>query len=518
LRALTAASDGAPPGVAPRHERAILVVLTALALALRLTSLSRGLFTDEAYSLALAQRGFGHMFGLFGYEANGAPYPIVLWPLIRLFGDSETVLRLPAVLAGTAAVPALWWALRRLASPVVGLLAAGLLAINPMAVFYGHSARPYAFVLLAVCLAFGLLPKALTDTARRRDWVAYVVAMSALAYCEIFAAPLVVPAHAFLAWRSGRRGFRRWLLSLLGILVCCVPLLVAAVIARGRRNALYWLPKPDRELIVLTVQEFTAGFSDVTALRWATLAGAGALIGAVVVQMGSKRSWGVPGVAAVAVGWGVLPVVLLLAVSFVKPLFWPRYVILALPGLCLLVALAAERLWSGRPAKALTCACLVLVAGAALAADVKQRSAKQEDWQPIAAWLNAERSAGQPTIIDNALVLPTLGYYAPAFRAADGDLVVQEWHDRPLPSGFVGFKDRTGYGSVPDGPPSVATFEALARRGAGTVWMIVSEVDSALQSNPRDGVAVAWARAHCHVEVRQSTGVWAMRASACPTG
>jgi hypothetical protein len=358
----------------------------------------------------------------------------------------------------------------------------------------------------------------LTDTARRRDWVAYVLAMSALAYCEIFAAPLVVPAHAILAWRSGRKGFRRWLLSLGAILVCCLPLLVAAAIARGRRNALYWLPKPDRELIVLTVQEFTAGFSDVTAFRWATLAGAGVLLAAVTVQMRSRRGWRVPGIVAIAAGWGVLPVVLLLAVSFVKPLFWPRYVILALPGLCLLIALAAERLWSSMSARVLVCTCLALIVAAALAADIKQRSALQEDWPPIAAWLNADRSAGQPTILDNALVLPTLGYYAPAFRSADGDLVVQEWHDRSLQTGFVGFKDRTGYGSVPDGPPSLATFKALARRGDGTVWMIVSEVDSALQSNPRDGAAVTWARAHCHVEVRQSTGVWAMRASACPTG
>src|SRR5450759_3703592 len=50
------------------RERTALLVLTALALLLRVTSLSRSLFTDEAYSLALAQRGFGHMFELFGYE------------------------------------------------------------------------------------------------------------------------------------------------------------------------------------------------------------------------------------------------------------------------------------------------------------------------------------------------------------------------------------------------------------------------------------------------------------------
>jgi hypothetical protein len=131
------------------------------------------------------------------------------------------------------------------------------------------------------------------------------------------------------------------------------------------------------------------------------------------------------------------------------------------------------------------------------------------------AWLRAERATGQPTIVDNALVLPSLGYYDPAFRARDGALVVQEWHDRPLPAGFAGFKDRTSYGTVPDGPPSAATFARLARLDGGTVWMVVSEVDDALQSNPRTGAAVAWAREHCRVQVRESPGVWVLRASAC---
>src|SRR5450759_3959118 len=149
------------------RERTALLVLTALALLLRVTSLSRSLFTDEAYSLALAQRGFGHMFELFGYEANGTPYPIILWPLIRIFGTSEALLRVPAVIAGTASVPALWWAARRFIAPGGALLAAGLLAISPMAVWYSQMARPYAFVMLAAALAFGALPRALEGGGRR---------------------------------------------------------------------------------------------------------------------------------------------------------------------------------------------------------------------------------------------------------------------------------------------------------------------------------------------------------------
>src|SRR5437764_935401 len=93
--------------------------VTLVGLLLRVTSLGHGLFADEAYSLALAQRGFGHMLELFGFEANGMPFPIVLWPLIRIFGTGEAVLRLPSLIAGTASIPALWWAARRFGPPRV---------------------------------------------------------------------------------------------------------------------------------------------------------------------------------------------------------------------------------------------------------------------------------------------------------------------------------------------------------------------------------------------------------------
>jgi mannosyltransferase len=511
-------AEPAPPQSASvtRGETWALIALTVLALLLRLTSLSRSLFTDEAYSLALAQRSFGHMLSLFGYEANGTPYSIVLWPLIRIFGTGVTLMRLPAVIAGALGVPALWWAARRFTAPAAALLAAGLLAINPMAVWYGQEARSYAFVILAACLAFGALPRALEREHGRRAWVGYVAAMSLLAYCEIFAAPLALPAQALIAWRAGRAGLRRWLWSLLAVFVCCLPLLLAAVVARSRRNALYWLPKPDRSLLTLALQEFTAGFSGLSAVRWATLLAAAVLVGWALWVLRRARALALDGTFAMALCWGLLPGVLLFAAAFIEPVFWPRYVILSLPGLCLALALAVERLWHSRPGMLAAGVCVAIVVVGAAVADAHQRTYLQEDWPPVAAWLRAERPAGQPTIIDNAVVLPSLGYYDPAFRAANGDLIVQEWRDLPLPSGFVGFKDRSGYGSVPNGPPSAATFAALARRGHGTVWMIVSEVDDQLQADPKHGEAVAWARSHCHVQVRESVGVWVLRASACP--
>jgi hypothetical protein len=342
--------------------------------------------------------------------------------------------------------------------------------------------------------------------------VGYVAAMALLAYCDLLALPIVLPAQALIAKRAGRDGVRRWLWSLAAVLVCCIPLLVAAAIAHSRRNALYWLPKLSRSLVEGAVQEFTGGLSGVSAVRWATVLAVVALVAAAWwYRRGAALSK-----LAVPAWWGLAPPALLLAVSAAEPVFWPRYAILALPGLCLLVAEAGAQLWEGRRWQAVAAAGLATVVVAGVVGDVRQQSVLQESWPPSVAWLRAERSPREAVVVDNALVLPSLGYYDAAFRAADGALVVQEWHDRPLPKGFVGYKDPTGYGSVPVGPPSAGTFQALARRGRGGVWLVVSEVDERLQGgDPRTGAAVTWARRNCRVQVRESVGVWVLHATAC---
>src|SRR5262249_6651963 len=185
----------------------------------------------------------------------------------------------------------------------------------------------------------------------------------------ILAAPIALPAQLLIALRAGRDGVRRWVVALAATVVACVPLLVAAVIARSRRDAIYWLPKPDRTLLSNTLQEFTGGFSEVTAVRWATIAAGLALVGLAVVALRARRAREGARVAAegwalaIGLAWGVLGPLLLLLVSFIHPLFWPRYAIIALPGLCMLTAVAAISVWRARGGRVAAAAAVALIAG-----------------------------------------------------------------------------------------------------------------------------------------------------------
>jgi len=523
MTAATATTTRPEPAAASRREAWWLLGLCALALALRLPNLSRSLFNDETVSFALAQRGFGHMLGLFGYEANGAPYPLLLWPVTRIFGTSVEVLRAPALIVGVASVPATWWAVRGLlAERWVALLAAALLALNPMAVWYSQVARSYALVVLGACLAIGALARAVERPERRGMWALYVLATALLAYSDLLAPAILLPAELLLAGRAGREGLGRTVAALVAAGVLCVPLLIAAIVSLGRRDALYWLPKLDRGLVETGLQEFSGGYSGVTAVRWLTLLALVALLGGAAVALrrrGAGRSFwwsGEPVEWLVALAWGVLPPALLLVVSAKFAVFWPRYAIVALPGLCVLAAVSVRALLTGTgtAARALAAGSVAALVAAGAYADGKQASATQQDWPAVMSWLRAERGAGQPIVLDNVLMLPSMGYYDPALRV-DGKLVVWEWRDTPLPAEVHGFKDPTGYGRAPDGPPSVALVQRLAREGRGSLWLVFGEVDADEQGHPSEMAAVRWVGAHCSVQRRAGTGVEVLRARSC---
>ncbi|HTA05754.1 MAG TPA: hypothetical protein VK774_05270, partial [Solirubrobacteraceae bacterium] len=214
------------------------------------------------------------------------------------------------------------------------------------------------------------------------------------------------------------------------------------------------------------------------------------------------------------------PIALLLIVSAAYPLFWPRYAILALPGLCLLAALAAERLSRDRAGVTIAGCCLAALVAVGLYADAKQVDSVQQEWRPTMSWLHNSRRVGEPLVLDSVLALPSVGYYDHQLRARDGDLIVQEWHDTPLPANFTGYKDPTGYGRALNGPPSLARTRSAALAAGGNVWFVFTEYSHDEQGYAELGheeqmAVTRWAQANCHVQVRTSVGVEVVHATGC---
>ena len=170
-----ARSEGDPDSLSVwlrRHSLAIELVLLALIVllagGLRAYQLGlKSLWLDEIFFVSASQQG-----GLLGpYGSLSVAHPpgyLLLMRLVSSISEAEWVLRLPAMLASTAGVVALWALGRRMFGPVVGLLAAFFLALSPMHLEFAQEAHSYAlFATLSTLLLWALYRAAQRESGEK---------------------------------------------------------------------------------------------------------------------------------------------------------------------------------------------------------------------------------------------------------------------------------------------------------------------------------------------------------------
>jgi mannosyltransferase len=174
-----------PHEEAPARRWAIVAAvagLTAAAAAIRFAPLGvQSFHHDEVITVMRVIPGsFGQMLHeVKTSESNPPLYYVLAWTWAKAFGRDEWGIRSLSALVGTLTVPVGYAIGRQLASRRVGLILMGLLAFDPMLIWYSQEARSYALLVLFGALSFLFFVRAL-DTRRGRDLALWALA-SALA-------------------------------------------------------------------------------------------------------------------------------------------------------------------------------------------------------------------------------------------------------------------------------------------------------------------------------------------------
>ena len=93
---------------------------------------------------------------------------------VAVFGVSEASLRLPALAAGIATVPLIWFVARRLFGRRVALLATAMAAMSPTLIHFSSEVKQYAVEACASCAVVYLGLRWLEEPANPRRWLALV--------------------------------------------------------------------------------------------------------------------------------------------------------------------------------------------------------------------------------------------------------------------------------------------------------------------------------------------------------
>ena len=301
---------------------------------------------DEAATISAVHRPLPALLRMLtSVDAVHGAYYLIMWPVARLAGTGELVMRLPSVLAMSTTALVIVAIGRRTVPGKAGLVAGLVWALLPATSWYGQNARPYAMAAMLACAASYLLLRMLESTERK--WLAwYAVSLAGLGAMNLFGL-LLIPAHGITVVLSTRRNHRRrgrlvhdlgrWLAAAGLAALSMAPLMV---LAWRQRADIGWIPPLNHhEATTVAVWAGSLAVSQVAELIIVT-----------GVAFAAAAGWPVlthkfPGrLLSLTVPWLVTPLALLAVASLVKPVFEFRYILISVPAVALLAGAAISAL------------------------------------------------------------------------------------------------------------------------------------------------------------------------------
>ncbi len=195
------------------RSAAPVAFLILLAFGMRVLRLDfQPLWWDEGYSVWFATNSLGQMLSDTASDIHPPLYYLLLHGWIALVGAFPEALRLFSVGIGVLTVAATYRIGKYLFGARAGLLAAFLLVINPLHIYYSQEVRMYGLVALWVLLASGFAIRLLRDGEGRvrGAWIGYVIAIVAAMYTQYYAVFLPVGLSLYVLFNA--RYYRRLLL------------------------------------------------------------------------------------------------------------------------------------------------------------------------------------------------------------------------------------------------------------------------------------------------------------------
>lgn len=249
-----------------------LLPILLLGFYLRIYQLGRySLWFDEAASL-LSCDYMKAMIRNLGMVGDGYPsflsnVFIYYW---RNLGKDEFTLRMSSVIFGMLAIIAVYQLGKRAFGNKTGLLAALILSVSPIHIYYSRELRMYSLVVLTVLLGVYFLIKALKDN-RLSSWLGYLLfnlASIYIHYMTVFV--LLAQVIFFLAYYKRYRGlFKKWLSVHIILFLFLIPWLINVIyllrLLFANADKYAWVPRWAGQVslanIFYTLKNLSAGYN-----------------------------------------------------------------------------------------------------------------------------------------------------------------------------------------------------------------------------------------------------------------
>lgn len=420
----------------------LLVLVTLVAFGLRVFDLAKQSFWyDEAFSVYLARFDLGTITARTAADIQPPLYYYLLNLWMAVAGDSEFAVRFLSLVFGVLTVPLVYVLARRLFNSTAALFAALIATFSALYLWYSQEARMYTLItflglLSGYALVRALAPSPVAKRAGARWWLVFALANIAAIYTHYFAFALLAFQflYAFYIIASRRaplHALRNLVVAFAAILVAFLPW-VPFMLNRLGEDASYFrgdlkLDEAVRHILI----NFSVGESvleniaQYIAVGWLVV-----LVLVLLAYLLSNRKsdsrtnpFSASGGLVFSILYLVIPLALLLFLFSRNPKFNARYLMLASPGLYLLLGAGLASLWrfmqSRRMiARVVSGALLVLTFGFLLATSLYavtnayfDPAFTKADFRGVANFISANAQGDEAIILTSGHLFPAFDYY-----------------------------------------------------------------------------------------------------------
>jgi uncharacterized membrane protein len=333
------------------HKHGWLLVILLVAFVMRIAHLTtQSLWLDELHTMNEAgpNTSWNELFRYLRTSDQHPPLHFLAEKLaFTLFGHTEFVARLVSVIAGTLSVWAMYFLGKTLLSQRLGTIAAILTCVNFYNISYSQEARAYIFAFLFAALSFAFFIR-LVRTPARKEAILYAVFTTCLLYSHYYSLFIVLAQGMvgllFIFQERGKERkalFVHFLISAGIMLLAYAPWIPFMLKMSGIKS--FWISN-----IPLTFQEdfFYEYFGNADILKPLLLLLLFVYVMRVSMHPGSiikiSESPLLLGFVLIVTSFFVTLLIPYIRSLQVVPMLYPRYTIVALPGILLLLAYSFE--------------------------------------------------------------------------------------------------------------------------------------------------------------------------------
>lgn len=214
-----------------QNTRILIFLFIMIGTILRIRNLGESLWYDELmYSTKYWMASLSDLWKLFLFDPPAPLYRVFMFFWIAMFGEHELFLRMPSLLFGIASILLTYWIAKTYNSWKTATLAALLLCLSPVHIWYSQEATPYSMALFFLLATVYLYRKLRADHFNWTRYILYLGFFLIAVFTHYFAAIFLLPL-SLMALSAERLTRKRMIAAHCVVILCLLTSLIIKYMA-----------------------------------------------------------------------------------------------------------------------------------------------------------------------------------------------------------------------------------------------------------------------------------------------